>query len=375
MAEAAILSNHTGAAPQAAPVVELRGVEKYYGAALAVQRMDLQVRQGEFLALLGPSGCGKTTTLRMIAGFERPSQGDILMHGRAITDEPPYRRPVNTVFQDYALFPHMSVEENVGFGLSVAHRPKAEIRSRVAELLSMVGLADKAERKPGALSGGQRQRVALARALARAPDVLLLDEPLSALDAHLRQQMQIELKQIQARLGLTFIIVTHDQAEALTLADRIVVMNHGVIAQVGTPAALYDGPASPFVARFLGAANLLPARLLRQDAATVTLDLAGTAVTLPHDGQALPPGPDLQLCVRPERLLVLPEAVPGRSVTARVESRMFLGLVERVQLRLADATVVMLDLAHRDAVPPAIGEVVHLGFEPGTTRLFPAEAA
>jgi spermidine/putrescine transport system ATP-binding protein len=369
------LGTATGAADDGAPIIELRGIEKFYGAARAVDRMDLTVRRGEFLALLGPSGCGKTTTLRMIAGFEAPTKGDILLHGRDIKADPPYRRPVNTVFQDYALFPHMTVAENVGFGLSVARRPRAEIKARVGALLTMVGLADKADRSPAQLSGGQRQRVALARALARSPEVLLLDEPLSALDAHLRQQMQIELKQIQARLGLTFIIVTHDQAEALTLADRIVVMNHGVIAQVGTPADLYDKPASPFVARFLGAANLIPCRLTARGGDTAMLEICQAQLSLDIAGQDLPAGSDLLLCVRPERLLLLPNALPGRSLTARVESRMFLGLVERVQLRLADETVVMLDLPHRGSAPPAVGAVVHLGFEPGTVQLFDAETS
>ncbi|MCB8873740.1 ABC transporter ATP-binding protein [Acidisoma silvae] len=360
-------------ASDAAPIIELRGVEKFYGASRAVQTMDLSVRQGEFLALLGPSGCGKTTTLRMIAGFEAPTKGDILLHGRDIKADPPYRRPVNTVFQDYALFPHMTVAENVGFGLSVARRPRAEIKTRVTELLTMVGLGDKAGRSPAQLSGGQRQRVALARALARAPEVLLLDEPLSALDAHLRQQMQIELKQIQARLGLTFIIVTHDQSEALTLADRIVVMNHGVIAQIGTPAELYDSPASPFVARFLGAANLIPCRLAERRDHAVTLAIGGTSLSLDIAGGSVPATQNLLLCVRPERLLLLPEAKPGHSLPARVESRIFLGLVERLQLRLPDDTIVNLDLPHRGAMPPALGETIHLGFEPGTTRLFVAE--
>lgn len=369
------LATATGAADDAAPIIELRGIEKFYGAARAVDRMDLTVRRGEFLALLGPSGCGKTTTLRMIAGFEAPTKGDILLHGRDIKADPPYRRPVNTVFQDYALFPHMTVAENVGFGLSVAHRPRAEIKARVSALLTMVGLADKAGRSPAQLSGGQRQRVALARALAREPEVLLLDEPLSALDAHLRQQMQIELKQIQARLGLTFIIVTHDQAEALTLADRIVVMNHGVIAQIGTPAELYDRPASPFVARFLGAANLIPCRLAARGGNIAMLEIGQTQLALDIAGETLPAATDLLLCVRPERLLLLPDAAPGRSLTARVESRMFLGLVERVQLRLADDTVVMLDLPHRGSTPPSVGTTVHLGFEPGTTQLFEADAS
>ncbi len=364
MVFAAKLGEAEMAAP---PIIELRGVEKRFGAARAVSDINLAVRKGEFLALLGPSGCGKTTTLRMIAGFDLPSSGEILLHGRDMSCDPPYLRPVNTVFQDYALFPHMNVTENVGFGLSVAKRPKAEIKARVEQLLAMVGLADKAQRMPARLSGGQRQRVALARALACEPEVLLLDEPLSALDAHLRTQMQIELKQIQARLGLTFIIVTHDQAEALSLADRIVVMNQGVIAQIGTPAELYDQPASPFVARFLGAANLLKARL-----AEGAMEVAGTRLALPPNG-SVPPGPEVLLCVRPERLSLGVAAQPGLSLPAIVESRSFLGLMERVQLRLADDQVVILDLPHRGPPPPALGAAVHLVLEPGTTRLFPLE--
>jgi ABC-type Fe3+/spermidine/putrescine transport system ATPase subunit len=366
------LTEQAEAVQTAPPIIELRGVEKRFGAARAVSDINLAVAKGEFLALLGPSGCGKTTTLRMIAGFETPGEGQVLLHGRDMTSDPPYRRPVNTVFQDYALFPHMSVAENIGFGLSVARRPATEIKSRVESLLAMVGLADKAARRPAELSGGQRQRVALARALAREPEVLLLDEPLSALDAHLRQQMQIELKQLQMRLGLTFIIVTHDQAEALTLADRIVVMNQGMIAQIGTPAELYDNPASPFVARFLGAANLLEAKQRGNGANGIALDVAGTALTLP--GLSAPPGDDLWLCVRPERLGLGDAPVPGLSLPAIVETRSFLGLVQRVQLRLADGQVVSLDLPHRGPPPPAIGAQIHLLLEPETIRLFPKEA-
>ncbi len=364
------LAEPAKAAP-ATPIIELRGVEKRFGASRAVSDINLTVTKGEFLALLGPSGCGKTTTLRMIAGFETPTTGQVFLHGRDITAHPPYRRPVNTVFQDYALFPHMSVAENVGFGLSVARRPAAEIKSRVESLLAMVGLTDKAGRSPAQLSGGQRQRVALARALAREPEVLLLDEPLSALDAHLRQQMQMELKQLQKRLGLTFIIVTHDQAEALILADRIVVMNQGVIAQIGAPAELYDHPASPFVARFLGAANLLEALPRRSNATSIELEVAGSLLHLP--AMALPAGAALWLCVRPERLGFSDTAVPGLSLPATVEARSFLGLVERVQLRLADDQVVNLDLPHRGPPPPSIGASVHLLLEPDTIRLFPQD--
>src|SRR5438105_286752 len=248
--------------PLAAPApaeVRLEGVRKTFGEIVAVAGVDLEVREGEFFSLLGPSGCGKTTCLRMIAGFEEPTAGRILLHGKDVSGSPAYERDVNTVFQDYALFPHMSVRENVEYGLMVKRVGGQERRQRVTEALRMMRLDRFDRRKPGELSGGQRQRVALARAIVNQPRVLLLDEPLGALDLKLRQAMQIELKSIQERLSMTFIYVTHDQEEALTMSDRLAVMNQGRVEQVGTPAEVYERPATGFVAGFVGASNVLAA--------------------------------------------------------------------------------------------------------------------
>jgi putative spermidine/putrescine transport system ATP-binding protein len=246
--------------PQSTPVsaeVRLEGLRKTFGDVVAVAGVDLEVREGEFFSLLGPSGCGKTTCLRMIAGFEEPTAGRIVLHGRDVSGLPAYERDVNTVFQDYALFPHMSVHDNVEYGLVVKGIGRAERRTRVGEALRMMRLDRLDRRKPGELSGGQRQRVALARALVNQPRVLLLDEPLGALDLKLRQAMQIELKSIQERLSMTFIYVTHDQEEALTMSDRMAVMNQGRVEQVGSPAEVYERPATSFVAGFVGASNVL----------------------------------------------------------------------------------------------------------------------
>ncbi len=247
-----------------APAVRLEAVTRRYGDVVAVDRVDLDVRDGEFFSMLGPSGSGKTTTLRMIAGFERPTAGRVLLHGQDVTARAPYERDVNTVFQDYALFPHMSVGDNVAYGLMIRRVPRAERAERVAEALRMVRLEGYERRRPSQLSGGQRQRVALARALVNRPRVLLLDEPLGALDLKLREEMQIELKAIQHQVGITFVYVTHDQAEALTMSDRIAVFSHGRIEQVGTPADVYERPASRFVAGFVGTSNLLTGEVARR---------------------------------------------------------------------------------------------------------------
>ena len=249
-----------------APAIRLEGITKRFGGvsdAAAVDGIDLEVKDGEFFSLLGPSGSGKTTTLRMIAGFERPTSGRIFLHGEDVTDLPPFDRDVNTVFQDYALFPHMSVAENVAYGLEVRHVPSAERAVRVKDALRMVRLEGYDTRQPAQLSGGQRQRVALARALVNRPRVLLLDEPLGALDLKLREEMQIELKAIQSEVGITFIYVTHDQQEALTMSDRLAVFNRGRIEQIGAPAEVYEHPGTAFVAGFVGSSNLVEGEAAR----------------------------------------------------------------------------------------------------------------
>ena len=239
------------------PAIHFDKVSRHFGEVKAVDNADLEIRDGEFFSMLGPSGSGKTTCLRMIAGFDRPTSGNILLYGQDVSDLPPYERDVNTVFQDYALFPHMTIEDNIAYGLMVKGVAKAERDKQVDEMLELVRLPGFGYRKPSQLSGGQRQRVALARALINHPKVLLLDEPLGALDLKLRQQMQVELKAIQKRVGITFIFVTHDQEEALTMSDRIAVFNEGKIEQVGTPSEIYERPASPFVAGFVGTSNLI----------------------------------------------------------------------------------------------------------------------
>ena len=264
-------------AGDATPAVRLEGVAKRYGEVVAVDGVDLDVRDGEFFSMLGPSGSGKTTTLRMIAGFEMPTAGRVLLHGRDVTDVPPFDRDVNTVFQDYALFPHLSVGDNVAYGLMVRKVPKAERTARVADALRMVRLEGYDKRKPAQLSGGQRQRVALARALVNRPRLLLLDEPLGALDLKLREEMQIELKSIQQQVGITFIYVTHDQEEALTMSDRLAVFNAGRIEQLGSPAEVYERPKTRFVAGFVGTSNLLTG-----DVARTVLGRSGTFTIRPE---------------------------------------------------------------------------------------------
>jgi putative spermidine/putrescine transport system ATP-binding protein len=246
------------------PAIRFEHVSRYFGDVKAVDDANLEILDGEFFSMLGPSGSGKTTCLRMIAGFDRPTSGNIFLYGQDVSDLPPYERNVNTVFQDYALFPHMTVEDNIAYGLMIKGVPKADRYKQVDEMLDLVRLPGFGHRKPSQLSGGQRQRVALARALINHPKVLLLDEPLGALDLKLRQQMQVELKSIQKRVGITFIFVTHDQEEALTMSDRIAVFNEGKIEQVGTPAEVYERPASPFVAGFVGTSNLISGEVAKR---------------------------------------------------------------------------------------------------------------
>jgi putative spermidine/putrescine transport system ATP-binding protein len=299
--------------------VRLEGVRKSYGEVVAVDGIDLDVPQGEFFTMLGPSGSGKTTTLRLIAGFESPDGGRVLLKGADVTRQPPYERDVNTVFQDYALFPHMTVAENVAYGLKVKRIKKGERMKRTAEVLELVRLGGLMKRKPSQLSGGQRQRVALARAIVNHPQVLLLDEPLGALDLKLRQEMQIELKRIQQEVGITFVYVTHDQEEALTMSDRLAVFNAGRIEQVGAPAEVYERPQSEFVAGFVGVSNLLERQLN---------------------------GKSSRFTVRPEKIRILAEsesAEPGAHIeTGQIRDVVYVGMVTRYAVELDDGGTLMV---------------------------------
>ena len=288
--------------------VRLERVTKVFGDTVAVDDLSLEIEEGEFFSLLGPSGCGKTTTLRMIGGFEEPTRGTIYLRGRDVTDLPPYKRDVNTVFQSYALFPHLDVFENVAFGLRRRKVDRAEIQRRVGEALELVDLVGFERRRPTQLSGGQQQRVALARALVNRPKVLLLDEPLGALDLKLRKQMQLELKRIQAEVGITFIYVTHDQEEAMTMSNRIAVMRHGRIEQVGPPEDVYEHPATEFVAGFLGASNLLDGEVKERRGGVATIRLAaGGTVRVPEDRMPADLDSVVKVGVRPEKISILPE--------------------------------------------------------------------
>jgi spermidine/putrescine transport system ATP-binding protein len=325
----------------ATPSVELRSVTKRFGELVAVDDLSLAIAEGEFFTLLGPSGCGKTTTLRVVAGFEDATSGRVLIDGDDVAGVPPYKRPTNTVFQSYALFPHLSVKDNVAFGLKRRKVDRAEIERRLGTELERVGLVSEANRRPAQLSGGQQQRVALARALVNLPKVLLLDEPLGALDLKLRKNLQVQLKQIQRDVGITFLYVTHDQEEALTMSDRIAVMNRGRIEQVADPEQVYDKPATRFVAGFIGVSNLMPGVVKSSGVnGEVQLD-SGVTVNAHVNGLAV--GERCNAVVRPEKLWITPEGgrVDGKlpSVEGLVESSLYLGTSTQMLVRLPDDVV------------------------------------
>ena len=359
------------------PVIVLDHVSKTFGSVTAVDDVNLAIEQGEFFSLLGPSGCGKTTTLRMIAGFETPTSGRILLQGQDVSYVPPYRRNVNMVFQHYALFPHMNVFDNIAFGPRSKRVPSKDIASRVQDMLKIVRLEGFAKRRPNQLSGGQQQRVALARALVNYPSALLLDEPLGALDLKLRRAMQLELKRIQREIGITFIYVTHDQEEALTMSDRVAVMNEGRVEQLGTAEEIYERPASPFVAGFIGLANLLPAKVERADAREVLLSFAGGKTMASADGRSFSPGDDALVVLRPERMRIGgPADREGDSGTtgiieARLNEIVFQGPVTRYDLRSEDGTPLVVVLLAHERPPLNMGDTVRVTWDSESVYILP----
>ncbi|SLN60614.1 Spermidine/putrescine import ATP-binding protein PotA [Roseovarius litorisediminis] len=346
--------------------VEARAARKDYGTGAhtvrALDGVSVSIDQGEFFTLLGPSGCGKTTLLRLIAGFETPTSGQIFLEGQDITADPPNLRPINTVFQSYALFPHLSVAENIGFGLQMMGRPKAEVNHAVEKMLALVQLESLASRKSQQLSGGQQQRVALARALAPRPKVLLLDEPLSALDLKLRKEMQRELKRLQAETGITFIFVTHDQEEALTMSDRIAVMQSGNILQIGSPREIYNHPVDRFVADFIGETNFLTGRV-EAGRATLTSGEVLSADVTGHAGK-------VTFAVRPEQVVIC-AADEADCLAATIVETVYFGTDTHCHMRLGDGTqiVARLQNAPSGEIGLAPGEAVGLRFEPGALQV------
>lgn len=327
-------------------IVTLIDVEKSFGSNKVVKKMNIEVKEGEFLTLLGPSGCGKTTTLRMIAGFEEATSGVIMVQGESIEDKEPFEREVNTVFQNYALFPHMTVFDNIGYSLKIKKKSKEEISRRVHEMLDLVQLQGYEKRKPDALSGGQKQRVAIARALINNPKVLLLDEPLGALDLKLRKQMQVELKRLQKKLGITFIYVTHDQEEALTMSDRIAIMNDGLIEQLAAPREIYDRPRTKFVAGFIGESNIFDGEIV--DISEGILFIENAAGTVLAHGEGFEVGESVHVSVRPEYVKVSTYPVKGFAFSGKVKDSLYMGTVVKTSVLLKDASEINYSRFEKD---------------------------
>ncbi|ARP76621.1 MULTISPECIES: ABC transporter ATP-binding protein [Bordetella] len=342
-------------------ILEISGVTKTFGPTTALAGIDLDVREGEFLTLLGPSGCGKTTLIRIIAGFEAPTAGDVRIDGRSIVAAPPYRRPLGMVFQSLALFPHLNVAENIGYGLKIRRVPPARRQAKVAQALEMVGLAGYGERYIGQISGGQKQRVALARAIVTEPRVLLLDEPLGALDMKIRRQMQTELKQIQESLGTTFIFVTHDQEEALTMSDRIAVFRNGAIEQVDTPAAIYERPATRFVAEFVGDTNFLEGTVDRQAGGAPRVRLADWDCSLQPPAAQWAEGARVGVSLRPQHLRIA--ALEQGRLRATVLRRVYAGQNTRLWLAVGQRKLLADWHGADDGAPPEPGATVGLTWD------------
>ena len=365
------------AGPMKQTLLSLSNLTKQFGGKTVLDSLDLDIYDGEFITLLGPSGCGKTTLLRLIAGFEQPDCGSISLSGVDLTGTPPEGRPLNTVFQHYALFPHMSVFDNVAYGLKMEKRPPDEIRDRVEEALAMVQLQDYARRKPQQLSGGQQQRVAIARAVVKRPRLLLLDEPLSALDYKLRRTMQVELKRLQRELGITFVFVTHDQEEALSMSDRVVVLKDGVVQQLGTPREVYERPANLFTARFVGETNFFPGTVDAVNDGDIIVDVFGLKRTLRKPDFELHPGQAVHVLLRPEDIRVL-EPTDKQGLAGRIVERNYKGSTLDSVIHLDDGTEVLAS-EFFDEDDPAfdyrLGEPVRVSWVDGWEWLLPEESS